>query len=151
MIYLSQKDPRWSYVRMGNSSSTIGGYGCLITSLSMLSSWYGKYRHPEWMANNLSFTNGGLLFWRSITDSELPMKFVYRYYQRNDAKMKEILKSANGSCVVEVALGTGRHWLPVIGHSAIFGFKVVDPLRGDSVYLNKRYPRITGFAELTRK
>ena len=34
---LSQRDPRWAKTLLGNSNvSTIGAYGCLITSMSML-------------------------------------------------------------------------------------------------------------------
>ena len=35
MIFLSQRDPRWKDVKIGNSTSSIGSYGCLITSLAM--------------------------------------------------------------------------------------------------------------------
>ena len=32
----SQRDWRWRWKRLGNSWSTIGGYGCFLTSLSMM-------------------------------------------------------------------------------------------------------------------
>ena len=36
MNYYSQKDPLWANKKLGTSTSTIGGYGCYITSLGML-------------------------------------------------------------------------------------------------------------------
>ncbi len=37
IVPLSQRDPRWAKTLLGNSStSTIGAYGCLVTSMAML-------------------------------------------------------------------------------------------------------------------
>jgi ABC-type bacteriocin/lantibiotic exporter with double-glycine peptidase domain len=148
MIILSQKNPLWRNVKIGKSNSAIADYGCVITSLSMLSEWYGKYKDPEWMAKNLSFTLEGLILWKSITESILPMKFVYRYYAKNDIKIKEILASKNSACILQV---NGNHWVVLIGYSKMFGYKVADPFYGDTTYLISRNYKITGFTELIRK
>lgn len=148
MLYLSQRDPRWAYEKIGSSTATIGKYGCLITDISMFSSWYGKYRDPKWMARNLAFTRDGLLIWKSIDSSELPMKFVYRYYTKNDTKIREILASRDGVCLLQVNY---NHWVALVGYSRLYGYRVADPYYGDVIYLSKRNYKITGFAELTRK
>lgn len=148
MIKLSQRDPKWRYKKIGQSNLTIGNYGCLITDISMFSDWYGKYRDPAWMSKNLQFTQGGLLIWKSIDSSKLPMKFVYRYYTKNDAKIREILASRDGVCLLQV---NSNHWVALVGYSRLYGYRVADPFYGDVIYLNKRGYRITGFAELTRK
>jgi hypothetical protein len=149
MIILKQSDPRWGALKIGNSNLTIGGYGCLITSISMLSDWYGMFRDPAWMAKYLSFTPGGLLLWQSVTASKLPLKFVYRYYSRDDAKIKSILLSKDGSCVLQVKYGTGYHWVVLVGYSKLYGYKIADPIDGKIKW--NPYKEITGFAEFTRK
>jgi ABC-type bacteriocin/lantibiotic exporter with double-glycine peptidase domain len=148
MILIWQKDRRWSSKFIGNSKETIFKSGCVITSLSMLSEWYGKYKDPEWMAKNLSFTLEGLILWKSITESILPMKFIYRYYTKNDVKIKEILASKNSACILQV---NGNHWVVLIGYSKMFGYKVADPFYGDTTYLISRNYKITGFIEVTKK
>jgi hypothetical protein len=149
MKLLSQRDNKWVNNRIGESPITVGGFGCLITSLSMFSDWYGKYRDPAWMAKNLKFTKDGLFLWPSMNDSELPFKFVYRYYKRDDKKIKEILNSKDNACVLQV--NNGKHWVALVGYSRIYGYKIADPFYGDIIYINKHYPNITGFAEITRK
>jgi hypothetical protein len=148
MILLKQNDPKWGPLKIGSTNLTIGGYGCLITCLSMLSDWYGYYKAPDWMAKYLAFTSKGLLLWNSITTSKLPMKFVYRYYTKDDKKIKEILYSKNGSCVLQVKYGSAFHWVVLVGYSKLLGYKIADPIDGKI----KRNPyTIVGLAELTRK
>jgi len=143
-----QRDPKWRNKRIGQSNLTIGNYGCTISCLSMFSDWYKGYKDPSWMSENLKFTQDGKLLWQSITQSSLPMKFVYRYYKRDDKKILEILKSKDGVCLIEV---NRNHWVALVGYSRIYGFKVNDPYYNDTIYLNRRYKLITGFAEITRK
>lgn len=151
MIKLHQGDKRWSKTLLGNSKETISKSGCLITCLSMLSDWYGNYRDPKWMARNLSFTNGGLLLWLSITSSKLPMSFVYRYYKQDDRKIREILASKDNACILQVPFGGYTHWVVLIGYSKVKGYKIADPWDGKIKWLNNSYKKIIGFAEITRK
>jgi ABC-type bacteriocin/lantibiotic exporter with double-glycine peptidase domain len=151
MIILSQKNPSWRWELIGKSYLHIGNYGCLIACLSMLSDWYGNYRDPKWMARNLSFTNGGLLLWLSITSSKLPMSFVYRYYKQDDRKIREILASKDNACILQVPFGGYTHWVVLIGYSKLKGYKIADPWDGKIKWLNTSYKKIIGFAEITRK
>ncbi len=57
--YYSQRDPSWSGVRMGNSYATIGLYGCLITSIAMLATYYGTPTTPLQIARTGSFSRDG--------------------------------------------------------------------------------------------
>lgn len=148
MIILNQKNPLWRNKKIGKSQSSIGEFGCTISCLSMISDWYKKYKNPEWMSDNLSFTPDGRIFWTSITESELPMKFVYRYYAKDDAKIKKILASKDGTCILQV---NNNHWVFLIGYSKILGYKVADPFYGDTTYLLPRRYKVTGFTELIRK
>jgi hypothetical protein len=46
--YYNQGDPRWKDEKLGNSSNTIGGAGCCLTSWAMLVQFYGaRYTPPE--------------------------------------------------------------------------------------------------------
>lgn len=148
-VFLSQGDNEWRKIKLGDSDETIGRSGCLITSLSMLSYWYGKYRDPAWMAKKLNFNPGGWLLWLSINEIDLPFRFVWRRYGYDKYKILEILKSEDRACVVE--LNDGAHWGAVIGYSRLNGFRIADPIDGNSVYAKKRDYRITGHAEITRK
>lgn len=147
MILLNQRD--YPMTTLGNSTVTIARGGCLITDLSMFSHWYGKYRSPDWMAKNLRFTEQGYLYWKSIDDADLPFNFEYRYYKRDDKKIKDILYSEDNACVLQV--NNGLHWVALVGYSKIYGYRIADPYYGDIVYLKKRYPNITGFAEVSRR
>jgi len=148
MRKLSQRDPKWGNEYIGKSKAKIKDYGCTITSISMFSDWYGNYKNPEWMANHLSFTTDGKLYWNSVSTSELPMRFVYRYYYKDDRKIQEILKSKDGVCLLEV---NRNHWVALVGYSRVYGYKVNDPWDGTTCYLSKRNYKITGLTELTKK
>jgi len=148
MRKLSQRDPKWGNEYIGKSKEKVKDYGCTITSVSMFSDWYGGYKDPAWMADHLSFTTDGKLYWNSISTSVLPMRFVYRFYYKDDKKIQEILKSKDGVCLLEV---NRNHWVALVGYSRIYGYRVHDPYYGDTIYLSKRNYKITGFTELTRK
>ncbi len=150
-ILLRQDDQRWKNVKLGNSSSTVGDYGCLITNLSMLSSWYRRFITPDVLAKELLFTPQGYLLWKSIDKSDLPFNFVWRYYTRDIEKILQILYSDDNACVVQVPYFGAYHWLTVIGHDAKRGLLCADPLRGDVCFVESRYSNVSGFAEVTRK
>lgn len=50
---LGQRDPRWSSVLLGHSTSTIGGYGCLLVCFTMM----GRVEPPA--MNTCLKANGG--------------------------------------------------------------------------------------------
>lgn len=150
-ILLAQGDKKWKNVKIGKSNVTVGGYGCLITSLAMFSSWYGLYKDPAWLAKNLSFTGDGSLYWNSITTSDLPFKFVWRAYSKNNEEVTRILMSEDSACAMEVVLSGGMHWCALVGYDARRGYKVADPYYNDYCYVNERYGGYTGYAEIIRK
>lgn len=149
MKMYSQRDPRWSFEKLGESARTVGSDGCLDTSLMMLENWYNpNAQHtPGWGARNLGYTREGLFLWKSM-DGKTSMRFVWRYYRRDDEKILQILRSRDNACVLQV--NNGKHWVALIGYSRISGYKIADPIDGKVVWLKDRYPNITGFAEVTR-
>jgi len=149
-IFLEQDDPKWADEKIGKTSFTIGAYGCLITDLSMLSYWYGEYFSPKELSEKANFTPKGWYIWRS-GDSFLPFNFKYRYYIKDAIKIKEILFSEDNAVVVRVSAYGAYHWLAVIGYDQVSKeFIGADPLTGDKVFIERKYGRINGFAELSR-
>jgi len=52
--YYNQRDSQWGNIGMGGSPYTVAGYGCLISSVSMIASHYGKNIKPNDIALNSS-------------------------------------------------------------------------------------------------
>ena len=44
---LYQNDEKWKNVKLGNSTETIGGWGCLLTSVTMMLNGIGYNETPE--------------------------------------------------------------------------------------------------------
>ncbi|PID52627.1 MAG: hypothetical protein CR972_00950 [Candidatus Moraniibacteriota bacterium] len=53
--YYSQRDPRWANEFIGNSRSTIEDYGCAISSVAMVFTYYGKKITPKKLSNKSIF------------------------------------------------------------------------------------------------
>jgi hypothetical protein len=74
----SQRDPRWKDKKLGISSNSIGGYGCLDTCLAMVAKYYGKDTDPDRLNSALikltndtkeawGYKDGDLYIWKSVT------------------------------------------------------------------------------------
>ena len=145
MKLLGQRDSAWGHKKIGQSLRTIRADGCLITDLSMLSSWYGFYQDPAWMAEYLKFTHNGLLFWKSITSSLLPMKFVWRFYTYDERRITLALSGKTTSCVLQIR---GNHWVVGIRKVGSY-YYVADPWDKKRKFINKSV--ISGGAILDKK
>lgn len=64
---VSSNDWSWYYTQtgdgtyLGKSPYTVSQYGCLITSIAMVSTYYGSSVTPDYIARNGSFSSGGYL------------------------------------------------------------------------------------------
>lgn len=64
---VSSNDSSWyytqtgNYTRMGNSYYTVNDVGCLITSIAMIATYYGRRITPTYIAENGTFSNGYLV------------------------------------------------------------------------------------------
>lgn len=153
MIYLSQSDPRWARQKIGQTSLSIGRWGCTLTGLSMLSSYYGCYKSPAEIAKIPGlFTSDGLLIWsmvEKVFDGKI--KFQYRYGNgsksvRNDIAIRaSILGSPKTSVLLEVA--NSSHWVVAVG---VIGddYRIVDPIDGKKKLAIKTFKNISGSAHL---
>jgi hypothetical protein len=70
---LSQKDSRWKLKRLGNSSSTIGSYGCLLVCHSMMLRYYGHDLLPD--ALNELYKQKGVFDGDLINYWKVPLAF----------------------------------------------------------------------------
>lgn len=144
MIILSQRNPEWFDTKIGNTNETVGGKGCLITDHSMITFLIEKYLNPGELAQTLDFTKEAYLIWNSV--HKIGLDFVYRFYSRNDEKIKSAFRDPDQYVVLQV---NNNHWVWLIGISG--GYKVADPYYGDKCYLSKRKYKITGFAVLEKQ
>jgi flagellar basal body rod protein FlgF len=65
---LYQNDEKWKNVKLGNSSETIGGWGCLMTSVTMILNGIGYNETPETVNEKMKKAGGfqGALFMPSV-------------------------------------------------------------------------------------
>jgi len=66
----AQDDPRWSDVRLGPSTDTLGDEGCAVTSAAMVATFYGIKTDPRQLNAFLTRTGGldqdGLIDWSRV-------------------------------------------------------------------------------------
>lgn len=143
---LSQRDPRWASEYLGKSKSTVGRYGCTITSIAMGTYYFKQYLDPKFLARNLSFTLEGLLMWTSLPKVTC-FKLEKRFFGQQDAVIQEALKNPKKIVLIQVE---NYHWVLGLGKALLGGYRISDPWFGDYA-TTKRYKSITGGAVLIRK
>jgi len=119
---LSQKDPRWRNVKVGNTPYTVGQIGCTITSMAMFSA-----KDPAWLARNLEFNQNGAILWESVKKTG-DLNWVWRQYASPKNRVLEGLQNGE-AVIVEIGAGNsygGKHWL-AIKSADDTGLNVIDP------------------------
>ncbi len=91
--YYNQRDAAWGYLGIGLSDSSMAEYGCLVTSMAMIASHYGKQLTPKdialssspfwantaymllgtWTVNGVTMTRSKVGYGRSVLDQELTL------------------------------------------------------------------------------
>jgi len=105
MTIYNQRDPQWRDKKLGTSSSTIGGFGCAIASLSMLLEAVGVPTKPDqlndWLKANKGYSGGNLVVWSAID----------RYSNQKVTFEKNALRSTVFPCLAEVDMvpSTSEH------------------------------------------
>ena len=68
--FFSQRDLAWKNKKLDHSSYSIGGYGCALTSVSMLSNYFGFDTDPDRLNTSLTEVGGldihGVLHWEKV-------------------------------------------------------------------------------------
>jgi len=145
MTPISQRDPKWGNITIGNSTSKISAYGCTITCVAMLAD-----TTPD-VVNAFLTAVGGFsvdrIIWTKINETKLGLHFpdMGRQYVYNDVAVREAIEK-NGGCLVEVdfdgvvATPSDRHWVLYIGNH-----QLIDPWTG-TIKPTSSYPLVKGYA-----
>lgn len=151
LIIQSQRDPRWKDHKIGNSSITLGAYGCTTTALSSLTSYFGCYKDPVEIQQFQDYTADGLILWDTLRLP--PMKFVKRLYGQQDKEIQDAINDPNKGCLIEVKLKSGgSHWLLAIGKVPLSTvYNVIDPWNGDKCTTMRYNNKIIGAAIYSNK
>ena len=143
---LSQVDPRWRDIQLGTSQSTIGGYGCLITCVSMMLDYYGHYVDPAWLNvelnKNAGYANGNLLVWGSIPSIYPGVTYDGKWEgSRNDVIDRLLADNRPAIAHVDYNPATApieQHWVLIVGR--VGGSYIInDPKDGTQLSFNSRY------------
>ena len=147
MKLISQRDYRWSQKKIGQSNLTVGRFGCTISSLSMLSSWYDCFMDPGQIADKPWFTPAGLVDWTKLHFETF--RFVKRVRYFDFAAVADALRGEDTAVILEV---DNSHWVVATGFYPWNRqvLRIADPWFGDKS-TTKRYGKVTGFAVFTRK
>lgn len=143
---LSQRDPLWAGEYLGKSNSTVGRYGCTVTSISMGTGYFNNWKSPKELARELSFTSDGLLLWSSLPSATI-FKLETRFYGQRDGLIRAALAHPKKICLIQVE---NYHWVLATGRNLLGGYRINDPWFGDKS-TTKRYKSITGGAVLILK
>ena len=111
MIHLSQQDPRWANITLGNSRFTVAKYGCVTTSISMLSDYFKCFQDPGEIAQKyVKYTLDGLIRWETL--SLVHMNFQMRLPTRDDQAILQSIKDPRQAVILNV--NNGSHWVVAI-------------------------------------
>src|SRR3972149_2713755 len=118
--YYNQRDAQWFYLPMGYSRLAVGEYGCLVTSMAMVASHYGKSIRPS----DLALTPSAFFSNTAWLNYSFPVKGVYM-------SRTERYSGLNRT-VIDRELAAGR---PVIVAVMNFGHYVVIKGKSGSQYI----------------
>lgn len=118
---LSQMDPAWKNKRLGNDTITIGKFGCLLTSMTMVANSYGFKETPDTLNDKMKAAGGfqGALVIPAAMPNALA-GIIYRNFiqcRNQPAPVVEIdaALAAGKPVIIEVdyspAQGLQNHWV----------------------------------------
>lgn len=124
-----QGDPAWSNITIGNTNSTIGGVGCLVTSVSMLIAKSGVAVNVDGEFNPGTFVQklnqvggfqGANFVWGSVSSVAPNFQFVGKSYVSGQSQQQKLstlqnLLNQGYYVVAEVKGNTGQHWVAIDG------------------------------------
>ena len=130
MIVYYQKDERWAKEKLGHTNLTIGGYGCLLTCISMLDGRCPKELNQIFSSGNC-FRDDGLIIWVNV---EKTLNKTYSH----------VISTDYLPCIAETNYyknkGYPQHFF-VIHKIGLNSIEIADPLDGQ-LKVNK-YPIVS--------
>lgn len=153
LVHYSQRDPRWKDKKLGNSTSTLGYFGCAVSSVAMLLSGYGYKEDPDTLNEKLKKSSGFMgaaIVWAAVNNIYPRARFSNLVICRDsDAPIDAIGNSvlAGKPVLLEVdyspQAGLQTHW--VVAYQKLGkDFRILDPYpfpteEGKSVSLVERF------------
>lgn len=130
--YYSQKDSRWGNTRIGQSTSLVKDYGCALTSVAMIFTYYGESTTPKNLAQQKIYWRD-LIVWPNGNTVDLVQNSSHGglSWSRIDGEL------ANGNPVIVFirARGKAGHYV-VIHHKVGSDYVVHDPYFGSNIFLS---------------
>lgn len=137
--YYSQKDSRWGNDSIGNSRSLMKDWGCAVTSVAMVFSYYGGSVTPEELARRSAYFYWDLIKWpETWSNPSLKLSSYGKAHGNIDWAVidSEIRKNNPVIVYIKKKNGGGGHYV-VIHHKLSNGKYVVhDPYFGPNIYLD---------------
>lgn len=151
-IKYSQRDSRWGYKKLGTSSSTIAGYGCLMTDYTMALTGFGKDTDPGKLNSDLirvkGYANGNLLIFNAVTSIYPDIRVDWANYidcSKVPAPLDKILSLLREGRLVIVKVDYNpatsyldEHWVLIDGYKD-GEFLITDPIDGLRHNFTERY------------
>lgn len=143
-----QTDPRWADIQLGCSEKTIATSGCTTSCLAMSESYIkNEAVYPNEMEENLSYSDGGSLYWPedyiTETDTDTWAETVY-----------ETLKSGR-PVIIGAEQESGRqHWVLIRGYCGSTdtlendGFLINDPATASRQRLSELFDEYPYFLKI---
>lgn len=141
MESFSQRDKRWSQKKLGNSSLTMGRFGCTTTSIADLSTYFGDNLNPAQIADKIKYTKDGLVMWPTCVFNKF--EWWFREYGRKEVNIRNALADPKLAVILQV--NNGAHWVVATGYDKLNRiFKIADPWFGDRSTMKRYGNSITG-------
>ncbi len=115
----AQDDPRWSDVRLGSSTDTLGEEGCAVTSAAMVVAFYGIKTNPQqlnaFLTRTGGFTDDGLIHWSRVP-SIAPDHLELAYNGGPSYKLIDSNLLAGNPVIAVIKLPDGAyHFVVIVG------------------------------------
>ena len=146
-----QGDPSWSNVRIGNTSSTVGRIGCLVTSIAILIeksgvnttiSPFNPGTFVEALNKNSGFDGSGNLQYAAVSKAVPGFKYVGNVNLRGKSRSEKLATISQYfsqgyylTAEVKGATQGSQHWVAITGVDSV-NVMMVDPASSQTIMWN---------------
>ena len=146
-----QGDPSWSNVRIGNTNSTVGRIGCLVTSIAILIeksganttiSPFNPGTFVEALNKNGGFDSGGNLQYAAVNKAVPGFSYVGNVNLRGKSRSEKLAtisqyfsKGYYLTAEVKGATQGSQHWVAITGVDSV-NVMMVDPASNQTILWN---------------
>lgn len=148
MKIYSQQDPLWKHEFIGQTKFTIEYFGCTLSCVAMIATYFGDNFTPSHIAKKCKYTGDARIYWQSV---DFPhFRFFGRYYSYYPSLIDKALKDPNLAVILQV--NNEKHWVVATGKTWFSDkYKIADPIDGSRATLARYGNKVNGFAVFARK